>query len=779
MSAISLLLALVAVAQQASQLPISVERYVQIRRIVDVRPSPDGSRVAVNLVEAGPSRGAYRSTVYLWREGGVPLPITSDLTAARMPRWSPGGARVAFLASADAEPPQIWWVHPEGGGRAERLSDLSNGVLEFGWASDSLMYLLTPAESGAGREIWRIRTDEGAAEYVWGADAGARELAINPDGRSIAFSTNGSGAVEDYHNYDLKLLDLEEVRIRELTSRAGSEVAPAWSADGQTIAFRAPQSPSSPFSQTDLFTIDLATGTLDNLTDSFDRSVLDHRWPASGDLLFSAAIGAHTHLFAMRKNGAVELVGGGQHNYGVFDASSDGTSLFTAREAADAADELWRIEDGGVSQLTRFNQDFQHWDRVRQEVIRWESPDGLSIEGLLIYPGGYREGRRYPLIVDPAGGPLARARDVLDQPAYYPLFASHGYAVLAVNPRGSIGYGEGFGTAPRQTPAGSDLTDILSGIDHVIQVGLADPKKLAVFGGGQSAYGAHLAAWIVGQTSRFSAAVALYNASLATDSHSGDAQRNPAAMAQLAYLEVLERERSPLEAITRSPTPILLVERDPGTLISHPRQLYSARRQAGRATELWSLAAGQESAATPQQRVDLFIRLLRWFDKFLKFDGADLVDFYLVGEPVPGPGGWQLRVEHATARSDYSGIRPSTGRFLEIALKMEPSEAALRRGSLQDIEIDPTNAVALIGPDSLPRAFAGTVTELFGNETLIMGLPSTVRVSVDSTAAPTALRVRLAFEISDEAAEYRLRIIGFVPIRIWVAEGDRPSGEGE
>ena len=131
----------------------------------------------------------------------------------------------------------------------------------------------------------------------------------------------------------------------------------------------------------------------------------------------------------------------------------------------------------------------------------------------------------------------------------------------------------------------------------------------------------------------------------------------------------------------------------------------------------------------PGDRTDLFFRQLRWFDRYLKFAGADLFDFYLVGERVPGPGGWQLRVDSAELRSDYSGLRPESGQYLEIALTLEPSPTALREGSLQDFELDPESAVSLIGPDSRLRPFAGTVTELFGSETLVMGLPSSSRVT--------------------------------------------------
>jgi hypothetical protein len=88
--------------------------------------------------------------------------------------------------------------------------------------------------------------------------------------------------------------------------------------------------------------------------------------------------------------------------------------------------------------------------------------------------------------------------------------------------------------------------------------------------------------------------------------------------------------------------------------------------------------------------------------------------------------------------------------------------------------LDPASAITLIGPDSIPRPFAGTVTQLFGRETLILGLPGPIRVMASGPGgAPAAITTRLAFEVPDMGGVYRLSITGFVPIRIWVADRDQ------
>jgi dipeptidyl aminopeptidase/acylaminoacyl peptidase len=762
------------VTQSSSDLPLTVERYLEIKRLSDIAVSSDGAHVAFTATAADTEANEYRMAVYVWLEGRT-RPVAGNFSNAFGPRWSPDGTRLAFLAAgrqagAGPESTRLWMYRLSSGIAAAPLGDLQGDVVEYAWAPDNSIYALMTSDAG-DREFWKISVADDTAEYVWGGGPGVRDMAISPDGQTIAFSSNGAATNQGYSSYDLRLLDLGSKRTRELTNRPGSEIAAAWSPDGSTIVFRAPQTPAQLHSQSDLFAVDVARGGIRNLTGSFDRSVLAHRWAAGGDLLFTAAIGTETHLFALRAGGPVELISGEHYHIGDFEATNSGATIYAVRESATEAAELWRLSSSGTDKLTRLNEVAHDWRLGNQKIISWRAPDGLNVEGLLIYPTDYEVGQRYPLLVDADGGPSNRVLNVLHQPSAYQLFAAQGYAILAVNYRGSDGYGAEFASAPRRGLAGGDFVDLTSGVDHVIDLGIADPGRIAILGGARSAYGAHLATWCITQTSRFKAAVAFYDVPAALPLTGAPADLAKALMAG-GYLEIIEGERQPLDSITNVRTPLLLFEGAATSLISRPQRLYNALNELRKTVELADVA-GTGDRWTPRDRTEVFFRQLRWFDKYLKFNGADLFDFYLVGEWVPGPGGWQLRVDNAVPRADYSGLQPSAGRYLEIALTLEPSEAALREGTLQDFQLDPGSAIALLGPDSTARPFAGTVTQLFERETLVMGLPSPIRVMATGPAgAPTALATRLAFEVPEAAGEYRLRVTGFVPVRIWVAGGN-------
>jgi dipeptidyl aminopeptidase/acylaminoacyl peptidase len=137
------------------------------------------------------------------------------------------------------------------------------------------------------------------------------------------------------------------------------------------------------------------------------------------------------------------------------------------------------------------------------EVITWQAPDGWEIEGLLARPMG--DGP-HALVMYPHGGPVTNWRPrFAGGAASVPLLLELGYAVLLPNPRGSTGYGFEFADAVHGDQGGRDTDDLLSGIDHLVALGIADPDRLAVMGG---SYAGYMSAWLVTRTTRFKAAIA-------------------------------------------------------------------------------------------------------------------------------------------------------------------------------------------------------------------------------------------------------------------------------
>jgi dipeptidyl aminopeptidase/acylaminoacyl peptidase len=120
----------------------------------------------------------------------------------------------------------------------------------------------------------------------------------------------------------------------------------------------------------------------------------------------------------------------------------------------------------------------------------------------LILPDNYKEGERYPLIVRLHGGPVYQfSHEFMFD---WRLYAAKGYAVLAVNPRGSSGRGFDFARAIYADWGNVDVKDISAGIDHAIELGVADPERIGV--GGWS-YGGILTNYMIASDKRIKAAV--------------------------------------------------------------------------------------------------------------------------------------------------------------------------------------------------------------------------------------------------------------------------------
>ncbi len=136
------------------------------------------------------------------------------------------------------------------------------------------------------------------------------------------------------------------------------------------------------------------------------------------------------------------------------------------------------------------------------KVVRWKSKDGVSLEGIATFPAGYVEGKKYPFLVLPHGGPEANDQLAFDDFSRIP--AGLGYVVLQPEYRGSTGYGAAFLAAIYQHFGDRAYQDVDGATDYAVAQGWADPDRLAIFGWSA---GGFMTSWTVTQTHRYKAAI--------------------------------------------------------------------------------------------------------------------------------------------------------------------------------------------------------------------------------------------------------------------------------
>jgi len=176
--------------------------------------------------------------------------------------------------------------------------------------------------------------------------------------------------------------------------------------------------------------------------------------------------------------------------------------IYIAEDAGRAPD-LWATDGNFKSprRVTNLNPQFDHYKMGRSRLIHWLSDDGEPLKGALLLPSDYEEGKRYPMIVWAYSG--SQLSEHVDRfglgeypgPLNMQLLATRGYAVFLPDSHRVKG-----------SPMLDLAKSVLPGVNKVIELGIADPSRLAVMGHSGAAYSA-LA--IIAQTNRFKAAVAI------------------------------------------------------------------------------------------------------------------------------------------------------------------------------------------------------------------------------------------------------------------------------
>lgn len=645
---------------------MTIEDALALQEVGAPQWSPDGRLIAFSVSEWNKKENRRDSHIHIIpAAGGTPYKLTNGERGESAPQWSPDSTRIAFLAARDMPRPdappgprnQIW-VIPVAGGEAERVTDEEVGVAQFRWSPDGkrLAYVVrdTPQDKAERDKrkkdkfdaivvdsgfiyshLWTITLDTKEKRRVTEGAFTVGDPQWSPDGRSVVYVSSKGGAQEsaftdisDERNTDLYVASATGGAVRQLTTNPGPDSAPRFSPDGQWVAYLANNDPASWAGKTDLMLIgaDAAGATTAaprNLTGQYNDSVSGApKWsPDGGALYASGAEGVYGQLLKIAvAGGEPKTIFVSKGAYSGVDLSRDGRMLAFAFNDAKSSNNIWVASSAGreAKQLTNFNLGIKDFALVPTEVIRWKAPDGLEIEGLLVKPLNYEPGKRYPLILQIHGGPYAQF--VYGFNARAQIFAANGYAVLSPNPRGSTGYGNKFTTANVGDWGGKDYQDLMTGVDELIKMGLADPDRLGVMGG---SYGGFMTFWVITQTNRFKAAIGHAGIS---DWYSFYGQSDIPGLMEYGFggapwtaREVYEKW-SPVRYADRVKTPLLIThgEQDRRVPIAQAEQYYRALRKRGVETVFVRYPREGHGITEPNHQIDLVRRQLEWFDKHVK-----------------------------------------------------------------------------------------------------------------------------------------------------------------
>jgi len=581
-----------------------------------IRWSPDGSRLAYLSNEEGKPQLYVR-----WMDTGQTALVTNVTSSPSNITWSPDGKHIAFTMSVDAKEKPLDVKMPKKPDGAKwspsfqyitkaRYQADGRGVLEPAYTH----IFVVPAEGGTARQLT-------SGNYHHNG-----RLSFSPSGNKIYFSANRSDNWE-YEPVEGDIFSVDMMgNIAQLTSEKGLESSPVVSPDGKHIAYARRDDEKVMYKNSYLYVMKSDGTDAQNLTKDIDNSVSNFHWKNNKHIYFQQSVRGLAQIDVVSLSGKVKTVASGlggttlgrPYVFGTYHAVGDVVAYTKGR--TDRPADLF-VTTRSERQLTALNEDVLGHKQLGEvkEIVYQSSIDGEEIQGWYILPPNYDSTKTYPLILEIHGGPNL---------AYGPVFTAElqrmvaeGYVVFYDNHRGSTGYGERFALLLQGKYSSEyDFSDHMSGVDALIEKGIADPERLFITGGSA---GGIASAYAIGLTNRFKAAVVAkpvinwLSKVLTADS---GLYQIPFQFPGKPWDNVEHYwKRSPLSLVGNVTTPTMLITgvEDKRTPMSETEQFYQALKLQKVDSVLVKVPGSPHGIASkPSRMIGKVENILAWFKKY-------------------------------------------------------------------------------------------------------------------------------------------------------------------
>ena len=663
-AAVAVLLLSAAVAPAAAQslsIPQVLRALGSAHPLGEVAMAPDGRHLVYGNVVTGKRGDAELEVSALWivnaKDGSGAVRLTACPGAVcdeHGAAWSPDGKQIAFVTTDAQEQTQLAVAASDG--RNARTITRAHGPLDTPrWSPEgariAFLYSqgapktpgpLNPLTRDAGvlsstvyeQRLAVIAAQGGEPTLLGPADLNIYEFDWSPDGTRFAVTAAHGSGDDNWWIAELDLLDARNGAISTLLKPSLQIASPRWSGDGARIAYISGLMSDESITGGDVYCIAAGGGAPVNVTPNLPASVNTITWNGSSQRLIATEFAAgETVLAAINVDAksqreiwrapqmiwANNLFGFAPGDAGI-SLSKDAATSAVIRQSYTSPPEVETGPPGKWRPVTQINRGVRPITGTARNLF-WKS-DRFNVQGMLIEPPAIVPGKKYPLVVVVHGGPAY---------AHYPLFpsgprsfdaalANQGYFVFKPNPRGSYGQGAAFTEANVKDLGYGDLRDVLSGLDAVLQSAPIDPQRTGITGW---SYGGYMTMWALTQTNRFKAAVA--GAGLSDWlSYYGT---NNIETSVLPYFgsslyddpKIYERS-SPITFIKHVVTPTLIVagDRDAEVPITQSYEYWNALRRLGVKTEFVVYPDEGHFFFKPADQVDVMSRLVNWFNTYLQ-----------------------------------------------------------------------------------------------------------------------------------------------------------------
>jgi len=628
---------------------LTPEDLLRERVLSSIDLSRDGELVAYS--ERRVANGKDRHSIWVVPfAGGRPRRLTDGPWADTRPRFSPDGRSLAFLSDREKAGVAQLLVLPLDGGEARVLTAFRRGITEAEWMPDgrSLAVIATDDESHVlhgerdgetatvrvlRRLDWRLDGEgpldhprhvhlvplRGRPRRLTRGAWSAFHVRPHPGGRSIGFLTNRAGT-DVRPDPQVHTVDLAG-RVRQRSKLPGEVLRFSFDEDGTVVCVAFDRNPPENFDPPRIWRV-AGDGSGTPLTGDLDR--FTGKDGGNDERLTVVPENGREVPYRISDDGREPLVDPALDPC-AYELAGHGERVAALMTLSNyLGPEVYALEPGRPPR--RLTRSGEAWiaarARATQEELTVKGPGG-AIQTFVLMPPGARR-RPLPTVLDVHGGPTWAWPIAADFTPH--MLAAAGYMVVRPNIRGSYDRGRDWIAEANGRWGDVDAADCHAVLDHLVEAGLADPKRLGCYG---NSYGGFMVNWLVGTSNRFAAAVSSNGVTNQVAAYANcdlGYIYNPQEGIGVSYtpegIDSLWRS-SPLRNVENVQTPLLILqgESDLRCPPADNEQLFVALRMLGREVAYVLYPESSHSMAftsRPDRRVDRMERVIAWFRHYLR-----------------------------------------------------------------------------------------------------------------------------------------------------------------
>ncbi|MFN4976629.1 MAG: prolyl oligopeptidase family serine peptidase [Bacteroidota bacterium] len=652
---LSLLFINVLIAQQIAKRMMLPNDVFGMKSIRQPKVSPDGNWVLYSISRVDSIKDKNVSKLYMtsW-DGKETVHLTEQTINPSGHAWSPDNKYISFLANNKSDDKssaarQLFLLDRRGG-EPVQLTNVKCNIASYTWSPNGKQILLvledpdyTDTAKSNVRVPYEINRYQFKQDYVGYLDNRKSHLYLfdiatkqldtltrgnkvesgavfSHDGASIAYVSNISSDPDRNSNTDIFLMELKSKKVRQVSTFKGSNNSPMFSPDDQYLAYTQSLTEENfnMYDVTELVVKKISDGSEKNLTKPMDRSVRGYAWSAdSKSIIALIEDDRKQHINQIDlATGATQQLTKGEAVFSAIQSNKTGKIVLLYSDPQ-TPEEIYCFENNKQRRLTFEQETFlKNLKLAHVKGFTAVAADKSEVGGILYVPDSSK--RKLPLILFIHGGPVAQDDYSFDESRQ--ILAAAGFAVAAVNYRGSSGRGAAYSRAIYGDWGNKEVTDIIAVAVHLIKNGIADSTRMGI--GGWS-YGGILTNYSIAKDRRFKAAVSGAGSSFQFtmygtdqyvtqyDEELGAPWENPKKWMDLSYPFLNVKT-------IKTPTLFMASQNDFNVPVAGSEQMYQALKRVGIPTGLIIYPNQNHGVSVPSYIIHRYNKHIDWFKKYLE-----------------------------------------------------------------------------------------------------------------------------------------------------------------